>query len=143
VSAGYVEWVDELKRRRDLLRSRPTFAELATAIQTDSPETNAAATRLSTAKQTAMDPEAYNPFIEESMFDGFDPDSVLSAIRCPVLLMQAEFNLGGVVTDDAAARLQDLIPDCTHVKFPGTGHNIHEDAPIEFRRTLFDFLDTI
>ncbi len=143
VSVGYVEKVDELRRRRDLLRCGPTFAKLVRAIQADSPETSATAARLSAAKQIAMDPEAYTAFIEESMFDGFDPDNVLSDFRCPVLLMQADFSLGGVVNDDAATRLTDQIPDCSHVKFPGIGHNIHEDAPIEFRRTLFDFLDTI
>lgn len=143
VSHGFVEMVAPLMRRRDQLRRMLTFPELVELIQSESPGTSPAAVRLSAAKQILMDPEAYSPFIEESMFDGFDPDTVLTDIRCPVLLIQADLTLGGVVNDDAANRLKSSIPDCSHVRFTGIGHNVHEDAPVEFRRVLFDFLDTI
>jgi len=98
---------------------------------------------LSATKQILMDPEAYTAFIEETTYDRFDPNTVLADIKCPTLLMQADAERDGIASDEVASRMQRIIRECTHVKFAGTGHNLHEDAPIEFRRTLFHFLDTI
>lgn len=143
VSHGYVEMVAPLMRSRERLRQTPSFTELIDQIQAENPGASASAVRLSATKQITMDPEAYTAFIEETMFDAFDPDCVLSEIKCPTLLIQAEFELGGVVSDEAASRLKQDIADCTHIKFNGVGHNIHEDAPSEFRRAVFDFLDSV
>ena len=146
VSHGYVgteEGRASTKRSRDRLRSTARFDEMVAAVQNEDPEMDASAARWSVTQGLKLDPDTFNPFIESAMFDDFDPDSVLSKIECPVLLMQADPEQGGVVTDEAADRLRTAIPDCRHVRFPGVGHRVHKDAPIKFRRVLFDFLDTI
>jgi pimeloyl-ACP methyl ester carboxylesterase len=127
---------------RDMLQTSPSFQEAVQKMSSPNPNKNSVALRLDAAQAIKMDPETWNPFIESEMFDGFDPDTVLSNIECPVLLLQADPDQGGVVTDEAAERIRSGVVDCTHVKFD-VGHSIHKEAPIEFRRSLFDFLDTI
>jgi pimeloyl-ACP methyl ester carboxylesterase len=143
VQVDFVETIPPLIRTRELLRRGPSFTDLLSQIQGEIPSANATAARLSAAKQILMDPEAYTSFVEETLYDRFDPNTVLADIKCPSLLMQADPELSGIVSDEVASHMQQLVPDCTHVKFSGTGHNIHQDASVEFRRTLFDFLDTI
>jgi len=133
-------WMEE---GRDMLRTSPSFQDTVKYLNSTNPRNkDVTALRLDAAQAIKMDQEAWSPFIDGSMFDDFDPDTVLSNIECPVLLVQATPEQGGVVTDEAAERLQSGISDCTHVKLD-VGHNVHIDAPIEFRRSLFEFLDTI
>ncbi len=91
----------------------------------------------------AMDPESWTPHIEMRSLDGFEIDATLSAIECPVLLLQSDPGMGAALLEGEEKRIQELVPDCTHVRFDGIGHSIHRDDPINFRRALFDFLDTI
>lgn len=127
---------------RDLLRTSPTLHEAIAGMDDSNPNRNAAAHRLDASQAIKMDPETWNPFIDGTMFNDFDPGSELSNIECPVLLVQADPDQGGVVSDEAAERIRAGVSDCTHVKLD-VGHSVHKDAPIEFRRSLFDFLDTI
>jgi pimeloyl-ACP methyl ester carboxylesterase len=128
---------------RGLLRTSPSFQETVQYMNSSNPRNkDAPAIRLDASQAIDMGPETWTPFIDGTMFDDFDPDTVLSKIECPVLLVQADADQGGVVTDEVAERLRAGISDCTHIKLD-VGHSIHKDAPIEFRRSLFDFLDTI
>jgi len=51
--------------------------------------------------------------------------------------------MGAALLDGEEKRIQELVPDGTHVPFDGIDYSIHRDDPINFRRVLFDFLDTI
>ena len=90
-----------------------------------------------------MDPEVFTPQIEMTWMDGFDTDAILSDIECPVLLLQADPDAGAALREGEEKRVAALIRDCTLVRFPGAGHGILRDDPINYRRVLFDFLDTI
>ena len=57
--------------------------------------------------------------------------------------MQADPPLGAAMTDEDGDHAATLIPDCTLVRMRGVGHGIHRDDPVNFRRVMFDFLDTI
>ncbi|MBT3942571.1 MAG: alpha/beta hydrolase [Chloroflexi bacterium] len=127
---------------RDLLRTSPSFHEAIAGLDGNSPTKDAAAQRLDASQAIKMDPETWNPFIDGAMFDDYDPGTELSNIKCPVLLVQADPDQGGVVSDEAAEHIRAGVSDCTHVKLD-VGHSVHKDAPIEFRRSLFDFLDAI
>ncbi len=131
-------WMEE---NRDFLRKSPSLQEAIRGMNTNSSK-DASAQRLDASQAVKMDPESYNPFIDDAMFHGFDPGTTLSQVKCPVLLLQADPKQGGVVGSSAAEHIRTGLSDCTHVKLD-VGHSIHKDAPIDFRRSLFDFLDTI
>ncbi|MDH4453884.1 MAG: alpha/beta hydrolase [Verrucomicrobiota bacterium] len=76
-----------------------------------------------------LDPEVLTPVIEGRWLDGYDFPSLLSGLRCPTLLLQADPSAGGALTDADAESLKSIISTCQHVRFPGCGHNLHRDRP--------------
>ncbi|MDP6821881.1 MAG: alpha/beta hydrolase [Dehalococcoidia bacterium] len=128
---------------RDRMRTGISFEELVGELSTADPAASASAVRATAASHMAMDPEAWTTFIDNVGLERFDMDATLSAIECPVLLLQADPEIGAALLEDDEKRIQGLVSDCTHVRFAGVGHSVHRDDPINFRRVLFDFLDTI
>jgi pimeloyl-ACP methyl ester carboxylesterase len=61
----------------------------------------------------------------------------VAAVRCPVLLVEAEES---VAPDGQMALMAARMPAATHVRVPGTGHLVH--AGPEFRRLVESFLST-
>ena len=59
----------------------------------------------------------------------------------PTLLIYAE--QGGTVTDDDAAEICALIPDCRRVRIDGAGHMIPWDDLETFIDTVRGFLDSM
>ena len=86
-----------------------------------------------------FDPEVLTPVIEGRWLDGYDFPSLLSGLRCPALLLQADPSAGGALADDDAETLKSIVSDCTHVCFPGCGHNLHRDRPEVVLRAFADF----
>ena len=57
-------------------------------------------------------------------------EKVLPAIRCPVLLLQADPGAGGVMSDDDVARATALLAQPHHVRLPNTDHHLfHRKEP--------------
>ena len=86
-----------------------------------------------------LDPKVLTPVIEGRWLDGYDFPSLLSGVRCPTLLLQADPSAGGALTDGDAETLKSLVADCQHVRFPGCGHNLHRDRPKEVLQALQGF----
>jgi len=86
-----------------------------------------------------LDPKVLTPVIEGRWLDGYDFPSLLSGVRCPTLLLQADPSAGGALTDGDAETLKSLVADCQHVRFPGCGHNLHRDRPKEVLQALESF----
>jgi pimeloyl-ACP methyl ester carboxylesterase len=86
-----------------------------------------------------LDPEVLTPVIEGRWLDGYDFPSLLSGLRCPALLLQAAPSAAGALADDDAETLKSIVSDCTHVRFPGCGHNLHRDRPEVVLRAFADF----
>ena len=86
-----------------------------------------------------LDPKVLTPVIEGRWLDGYDFPSLLSGVRCPTLLLQADPSAGGALTDEDAETLKSLVADCQHVRFPGCGHNLHRDRPKEVLQALQGF----
>jgi pimeloyl-ACP methyl ester carboxylesterase len=90
-----------------------------------------------------VDPAVMRPLIAGQWLDGFDVPTVLARIRCPVLLLQGEYALGGMLDDDAARRAAATIADCTHFRVPGAGHLIHTMQREATIRLVTDFLESL
>ncbi len=89
-----------------------------------------------------LDPSVLASVIEGSWLEGYDVTGVLSRIRCPSLLLQADPAAGGALTDDDAAALVAM-PYCQHVRFSGAGHQLHRDNTEAVLHALKRFLDPI
>ena len=63
----------------------------------------------------------------ENVAAGYDMDNVLPAIKCPVLLIQADPSAGGALTDEEVQRALPLLADPTHMRFSGMDHMLLYD----------------
>jgi len=60
--------------------------------------------------------------------EGFDPDVLLPAITCPMLLLQANPELGGMMTDHAVQAVLAKAHSALHVRLPHYGHSLGMDT---------------
>jgi pimeloyl-ACP methyl ester carboxylesterase len=134
---------DEFAQIQALARKNLSASELIPLVAKMYPDQNAAEVRSRAISYTGLDPDVYTPTLDGSTMDGFDAEASLSAIECAALLLQADPAMGAAMTNEEAERAVRLIPDCTFVQMQGVGHGIHRGDPINFRRVMFDFLDTI
>jgi pimeloyl-ACP methyl ester carboxylesterase len=81
---------------------------------------------------TMADPEVWAITIDGTQTESWDPDAVLSDAKSPVLLMQANPDMGGALRDVEATRTIDLLEQGRHVKWDDTGHGMHSAQPERF-----------
>lgn len=81
-----------------------------------------------------------NEFLE-----GFNLDQILAQISCPVLLLQGNPSLGGMITDEVVKHVQSILPNTMHVFIETAGHNLGMDswevAPLI--RAVTSFLESL
>ena len=58
---------------------------------------------------------------------------------CPALLITADLDKGAIVSPEAAAKMQKLIPGLQVVHIPGAGHNIRREQPAKFLDIVQEF----
>jgi pimeloyl-ACP methyl ester carboxylesterase len=90
-----------------------------------------------------LDPGVLTPVIEGCWLDGYDVTGIPSRVRCPALLLQADPAAGGALTDADAGIAVNAISSCKHVRFPGFGHNMHRDRPLEVLQALSEFFSSV
>ena len=75
------------------------------------------------------DPDMLGMLIEdyENVAAGYDMETMLPAIHCPVLLVQADPAAGGALTDEEVQRALPLLADPTHRRFSGMDHMLIYD----------------
>ena len=60
--------------------------------------------------------------------EGFDLDKVLERITSPVLLLQGNPSLGGMMTNEAVKHVQSILPNVMHVLIETAGHDLGLDT---------------
>lgn len=90
-----------------------------------------------------LDPEVLTPVIEGRWLDGYDFPSLLSGLRCPTLLLQADSSAGGALTDADTESLKSIVSDSQQVRFPGCGHNLHRDRPESVLQAFAEFASSL
>ena len=75
-----------------------------------------------------LDPAVLHPIADGTWLDGYEPAEVFAALKSPALVLQADPEMGGMLTDADAAALVKNAPDATVVKVPGAGHALHWTA---------------
>jgi pimeloyl-ACP methyl ester carboxylesterase len=90
-----------------------------------------------------LDPTAIQSTIEGRTFTDFDTDSVLAGVRCPVLILQANPELGGLMSDSAVEKIRNSVARAEVVRFRLLGHALHTQRaqPVieAVRKFLVDF----
>jgi pimeloyl-ACP methyl ester carboxylesterase len=89
-----------------------------------------------------LDPDMLTAVVDqfEEMHAGYDLETLLPRLTCPILLLQADPAEGGMLTDDEVARARELSPAVDHVRFTGLGHALHMVQPEPVLRAVLDFL---
>ncbi|HEY0602726.1 MAG TPA: alpha/beta hydrolase [Herpetosiphonaceae bacterium] len=71
---------------------------------------------------------------------GYEPETILPQIRCPVLLLQADPSSGGLLSDDEIQRALPLLKAPQHVRLRGIGHGLQGEQPAPVLDAIASFL---
>jgi len=129
----------------------PQLVEMLGAIEINAPNgktalrdvRDASALRFTAKCLQQLDPAVMAPIIQSQWLKGYDLRSIASRIQSPTLVMQADANAGGMLTDGDADLLERTIADVTRVRVSGLGHQIHTAAPDAALRIALGFLESI
>lgn len=90
-----------------------------------------------------LDPRVLEPVVQSRWLEGFDWRRVFRQIACPTLLLQADTNVAGMLTDHDASEVESLCPAVTLVKLRGCGHNMHWTRTQEVANLTCAFLESL
>jgi pimeloyl-ACP methyl ester carboxylesterase len=91
----------------------------------------------------AADPGAYDMTLDGSAMEGWDGEAVLRGITCSTLLLQANREVGGLMTDADVALAKRILPHPTHVYFRSLGHALFIQQPEPVLRAVTNFLEAL
>jgi len=91
-----------------------------------------------------LDPEVLATVFDQGrMNQGYDAHVLLPVIRCPVLLLQADPEAGGLTPHEEMAPALALLPRGKHVFLKGVSHAWLHDQPERGRKAIADFLTAV
>jgi pimeloyl-ACP methyl ester carboxylesterase len=129
----------------------PELVEKLGAIEIDAPHGRAAlrnvrdasALRFTAKCLRRLDPAVMTPIVEAQWLKGYDLRSIAGRIQSPTLVLQADGDAGGMLTDGDAELLEITIADVARVRVGGVGHQIHTAAPDAALRIALGFLESL
>lgn len=80
--------------------------------------------------------------LEGHILGQYQPDELLTQVRCPVHLLAGQIGFGGTLDPADVQRAISKFPRCTHTVFEGAGHLIHEERPEAYLQALIQLLGT-
>jgi pimeloyl-ACP methyl ester carboxylesterase len=86
------------------------------------------------------DPEVLTAVLDGTVTAGYDMEKVLPAIRCPVLLVQADPDEGGVMADPEVERAIPLLREPHHIRLEQTGHFFFSTQNTPLLQRILEFL---
>ncbi|TMR21859.1 alpha/beta hydrolase [Nonomuraea turkmeniaca] len=95
-----------------------------------------------------FDPDFARAFVDGRMYEGLDHAEALARVRCPLLLIHADWfrdprrGLVGALDDQDAARIMELVPHARYLRVHAN-HVLHFFKPAQYVRALDEFKDTI
>ena len=90
-----------------------------------------------------MDVEMLRNVADARPLGSSDPRDLLARVACPVLLVQADPAIGGILADDYLASLAPDRESFTVARLAGTGHNINRDHPYELLGAVLPWLQAL
>lgn len=107
------------------------------------PGMDAALFRFLAQGYSQLDPEVLQAILRGGATEGWDAEAMLARIKCPVLLLQANPQLGGGMSDVDVRRALTLLPRATHVKLEDFGHLLHMERAEPVLRAVSNFLESL
>jgi pimeloyl-ACP methyl ester carboxylesterase len=104
---------------------------------------DATSIRMGAACLKRVDPTLWDPVLAGHWLSALDATELLPRIKCPVLMLQGNVELGGMVCAAAGDEIERLISDCIRVHWPDAGHLIHNLLPERTLRVVAEFLESI
>jgi pimeloyl-ACP methyl ester carboxylesterase len=80
---------------------------------------------------------------QDVMLVGYEPETLLPAIPCPVLILQADTSGGGAMPDEEVEKGLRLLPDAEAVRLKGIDHSLHARHSQEILEAITPFLDRV
>lgn len=90
-----------------------------------------------------LDPDVLSAYLDGRLMEGFDADSLLPRVSCPVLLLQGDAAHGGFMSDADVERGLQLLPRAKHVHFAESGHWLHVQQPGDVAQETSAFLASV
>jgi len=90
-----------------------------------------------------VDPQAIEMTLDASTWSDFDGEALMRRVECPTLILQANPDLGGLVSDEELKRATQLLAKPTVEKFPLLGHALHLQQPQPVLRVITRFLSGV
>ncbi len=84
--------------------------------------------RFSASCLRRLDPAVLDPIADGSWLDGYDQAEIFKGLVSPALVLQADPEMGGMLTDQDAEALVKSAADATVVRMRGAGHALHWSA---------------
>jgi pimeloyl-ACP methyl ester carboxylesterase len=116
----------------EMANSRLSVEEIAQRILRERPENTPEQATMTAQSWRALDPRTVGGVIDRTHMWGDGIEEHMRRTRCPTLLLQANADLGGAMSDADGARASEVIPDCTLVRWPDSNHSMHLSKPAEF-----------
>jgi pimeloyl-ACP methyl ester carboxylesterase len=138
--ATHIPWVsDYFTQCRELTSLGKTAAELREIIHVENAGGRAWALALS-----QLDPGAITAVFDGSHWEGFDAETMLKYISCPVLLIYGdpEKEWGSELTQEQVEYIVSAIPDCV-ADFVDAGHGTHMEQPVQTAHIITSFLESL
>jgi pimeloyl-ACP methyl ester carboxylesterase len=110
----------------------------------DVPIEDSIALRVMATNWSRMDPDILSNMVggkeaHKRGFDGYDTGLLFPKLRCPVLLLRGDPELGGAIKDAEVKKAKELIPNLTYVYLPDNGHALFPVGaePVLSKITIF------
>ncbi len=128
---------------RDMIQKGMSRQAMLQELRRLIPADDDAAHRFRISSICMLDADVVTSALEGRSREGYDPEALLKRIERPVLLLQGNSTLGGVLPDADAAKMASWLKDCTLVRFGDVGHQIHTDFPERTLKTVTNFLESL
>lgn len=133
-------WLDGLIRALGGLQMRVPWQELPVRYGDLNDE---ARIRFTAECLAQMDPDALQQAADGSVWQGYNPESVLDGVQCPVLLLQGDPERHCMMSDTDVKRALSILGNAQHVQLRGQGHSLHLRHPDPVARALNTYLDSL
>ncbi|MCH8229533.1 MAG: alpha/beta hydrolase [Chloroflexi bacterium] len=143
VSTGSSPTANAFQVYLDLIEAGLSAEEMASKLQAANPHQPEYFASWKAECLLQMDVEILRNVVSGRARGGGDPAESLAKIECPVLLLQADPDAGGILPDDYLA---GIIPDSdefTVKKILGAGHNINREHPDKMLPVVLPWLEAL
>lgn len=130
----------EVSRR---LASLASTDDIEAGFREAYPKAGDAVVAMMTTTLSTNDPDTWGQVLDGSAFDGHEPDALLRAIRCPLMILYGDVELGGRLRPDDLDRIRRLAPAAELVHVPGVGHGVPREGASQFLEAVLPFLDRV